>query len=166
MSAFSKWPDVALTVVGDGDLLPELRQRYQSYPNIQFLGQLPQQQLEQLYRQSAALILPSLAPETFGLTVVEAFACGTPAIVRVAGGNRETIDQSGAGFLYETEARLRTIVETFSQDSTLRAELGKKARAAYEQYYTEAVHLKSYLALIERLLEKTVDGESQDDVRV
>ena len=166
VSAFSKWPDVALTVVGDGDLLPELRQRYQSYPNIQFLGQLPQQQLEQLYRQSAALILPSLAPETFGLTVVEAFACGTPAIVRVAGGNRETIDQSGAGFLYETEARLRTIVETFSQDSTLRAELGKKARAAYEQYYTEAVHLKSYLALIERLLEKTVDGESQADVRV
>lgn len=152
VDSFSKWPDLILRVVGDGDLLEPLKIKYQRFGNIQFLGQMPQQSLQQLYRQSTALILPSLAPETFGLTVVEAFACGVPAIVRIAGGNRETIDQSAAGFLYQNEEQLRAAIQQFKDKAALRAQLGSTARAAYEEHYTEARHIERYLELVNELL--------------
>lgn len=153
LKSFSKWPDVQLQVVGDGDLLPALRAQYQHCQHIQFLGQVPQTSLQQLYRQATALILPSLAPETFGLTVVEAFACGVPAIVRIAGGNRETIDCSGAGFLYQNEIQLQDAIAQFRQNADLRPRLGLKARKAYEQNYTEQKHIDAYLDLVSGLLE-------------
>ncbi|MDZ7784930.1 MAG: glycosyltransferase [Halioglobus sp.] len=98
---------------------PELRDRYAHYSNIQFLGAVPQSTLVDYYRRACAVILPSLAPETFGLTVVEAFACGTPAIVRAAGGNRETVDATGAGFVYSNDTELRAALDAFYRDSTL-----------------------------------------------
>lgn len=150
--AFAQWPDLQLQVVGDGDLLPSLKQRYGEAKNIQFLGQVSQSSLQQLYQGATALILPSLAPETFGLTVVEAFACGTPAIVRIAGGNREAIDQSGAGFLYEDDQQLRAVIDQFENEPSLRSVLGAKARAAYEQLYTEQRHVDDYLTTVDELL--------------
>ena len=113
VGAFAHWPQYELTLLGDGDLLTELRNRYADCSNIQFLGAVPQSTLVDYYRRACAVILPSLAPETFGLTVVEAFACGTPAIVRAAGGNRETVDTAGAGFVYSNDTELRAALDAF-----------------------------------------------------
>ena len=162
VEAFANWPQFRLTVVGDGDQLPSLRDKFGHLEHIHFQGQLPQKTLISLYQKSTALILPSLAPETFGLTVVEAFACGTPAIVRIAGGNRETIDQSEAGFLYKTNEELLAILVKFQEQPRLRARLGKKARKAYENNYTREVHVSNYLTLVEQLLQfrSTLDSNA------
>ena len=151
VESFCKWPEFELHVVGDGEQLPELRRRYAGHEQIHFHGKLPQSELVPLYRRAAALILPSLAPETFGLTVVEAFACGVPAIVRIAGGNREAIDASGAGYLYRSEAELHELLQRFQADPSLRGSLGAKARAAFEELYTKERHVDAYLELIEGL---------------
>jgi len=148
LETFSRLVDVELQVVGDGDMLEQLRQEYAGCSNIHFIGSVSQQALVQLYQNATALILPSLAPETFGLTVVEAFACGTPAIVRIAGGNRELIDETGAGFVYATDKELELAVSKLAEDRALRVELGKKARASYTRLYTADHHLDSYLSQI------------------
>ena len=144
-------------MVGDGELLHELRRDYRACANITFLGQLPQEQLIAQYRSATAVVLPSLAPETFGLTVVEAFACGAPAIVRAAGGNRETIDNTGAGFVYSNEQELLQAVRSLATDTALRAQLGLQARAAYEAHYTEDTHVSRYLELAESMLKNKSD---------
>ena len=149
LSSFSRWPEYKLTLIGDGELLNELRNRYSDYANIQFLGLLPQDKLIAHYRRACALILPSLAPETFGLTVVEAFACGTPALVRSAGGNRETIDQSAAGFVYYDEKTLLAAIREFAADPLLRVTMGERARKAYDERYTADIHVSNYLKLVE-----------------
>lgn len=149
LASFAKWPQFSLDVVGSGELEGELRARYEHFPNVHFLGSLAQAELAEHYARATALVMPSLAPETFGLTIVEAFACGAPAVVRIAGGNREAIDASGAGFLYEDEAGLLGALQHFSQDSTARETLGRAARRAYEGRYTQARHLQDYLATIE-----------------
>jgi glycosyltransferase involved in cell wall biosynthesis len=154
LSSFAKWKEYRLTMIGDGELLEELRRKYRHCDNISFLGQLPQHILIEHYRRARALILPSLAPETFGLTVVEAFACGTPAIVRAAGGNRETIDSAGAGFVYESEEQLFTAVQKLASDASLRVQLGRRAREVFESRYTEEVHVSRYLELVESLIQK------------
>lgn len=152
VASFARWPQFRLTVIGSGELLQPLRERFSATDNIRFIGSVEQNELIEHYQRAQALILPSLAPETFGLTVVEAFACGTPAIVRIAGGNRETIDQSGAGYLYTDEASLKAAIDKFAQDDTLRHELGQRARAAYEAYYTQNHHVEKYLNLVDTLL--------------
>ncbi len=162
VDSFSKWPNLNLQVIGDGDQLQSLKDRYIKFSNIQFLGKIPQDSLVQLYRKATALILPSLAPETFGLTVVEAFACGVPAIVRIAGGNREIIDHSKAGYLYSDESELKTAIAQFQDNPGLRTELGKKARSVYEKEYTTKKHIDTYLELINQIKHRKSPAEVVD----
>tara|TARA_R110000823_G_scaffold130015_17_gene258074 strand:+ start:6572 stop:7792 length:1221 start_codon:yes stop_codon:yes gene_type:complete len=150
-ASFSRWPEYRLTLVGNGDMLELLRDRYAACENIYFAGPMTQAELVAHYRRASALILPSLAPETFGLTVVEAFACGAPAIVREAGGNREAVDLSGAGFVYQDESGLRLALDALAGDNALRKRMGDRARKAFETYYTSKVHVARYLELVEAI---------------
>ncbi|VAW53785.1 hypothetical protein MNBD_GAMMA05-1268 [hydrothermal vent metagenome] len=148
LKIFSEMSDVELQVVGDGDLLKQLQLDYVSSSHIYFMGSVTQHELIKLYQNATALILPSLAPETFGLTVVEAFACGIPAIVRVAGGNREIIDETGAGFVYTSDDELKSAVNKLATNESLRIKLGEKARTSYTQLYTEEHHTNKYLSFV------------------
>ncbi len=148
LQTFSRLDDVDLQVVCDGDLLNSLRDDYAHCKNIHFLGRVKQAELVELFQNASALVLPSLAPETFGLTVAEAFACATPALVRDAGGSRELVDATGAGFVYRSEEELEQIVKRITADRDLRVALGKRAREGFCNLYTAAHHLDGYLAHI------------------
>lgn len=151
LETFSRLSDVNLDVVGDGDLLSKLQQDYAHCNNINFRGKVGQAELIQLYQNASALILPSLAPETFGLTVAEAFACATPAIVRNAGGSRDLVDATGAGFVYEADEELASCVSLLASNIGLRAELGIKAREGYNRLYTASHHIDAYLNHIAKI---------------
>jgi glycosyltransferase involved in cell wall biosynthesis len=58
---------------------------------IQFLGQVSEDTLVDLYRAADISILPSLAFEGFGLAALESLACGTPALVSDVGGLPEAV---------------------------------------------------------------------------
>jgi len=148
LAAFSRLGDVDLLVAGGGTLLDRLKQDFAHCGNIHFLGRVRQPELVQLYRQATAAILPSLAPETFGLIVAEAFACGTPAIVHDAGGSREQIEETGAGFVYQTDVELAACVRRLADEPLLRQELGRRARDGYTRLYTTERHLDAYLGHI------------------
>jgi len=141
--------DYDLVVVGEGDLRAALQKQYADSPHIHLMGPRSHHELIPLYRQATALILPSLAPESFGLSVIESFACGTPAIVHASGGNREAIDTTGGGYVYESRAELYQAIRTLAQDSHIRETLGLRARRGYEQYYTEERYVSAYLHLID-----------------
>lgn len=151
LAQFAELPEYDLTVVGEGDLRARLELRYAGYANIQFLGLIPQDELALLYRGATALVFPSLAPETFGLSIAEAFACGTPAIVRDAGGSRELVDATGGGIVYRTNAELLHALHQLADDRGLRTQLGQRARSGFEKLYTRQRHVDAYLACIERI---------------
>ncbi|MEO8324202.1 MAG: glycosyltransferase [Nitrospirota bacterium] len=140
-----------LVVVGGGDLLPTLQRQYVKQRHIQFLGPLSEEQLGPLYQQATALVLPSLAPEVFPLTILEAFAHGTPAIVHNAGGSREAIDKTGGGLVYHSREELHDALTLLAKDFQLRKTLGQRARAGYEQFYSKKQYLKRYLQLIQEI---------------
>lgn len=145
LAAFAKLPQYDLDVAGDGALLSELSAAYAHCSNIRFLGNIPQFQLVPLYQNTTALIFPSLMMETFGLTTVEAFACSTPVIARDAGGNRELIEQTGAGLIYQSERELQQALQLLAENPHRRRRLGELAYRGYKTHYTEAVHLDRYL---------------------
>lgn len=142
---FAALPGYELLVVGDGDLRPALERRYAGCANIRFAGRLPQADLAAAYRGATALVFPSLAPETFGLSVVEAFACGTPAIVRDAGGAGELVEDTGGGIVYRTGGELRQAVSRLAGDPALRDALGRRAREGFLRRYTVERHMDEYL---------------------
>lgn len=51
---------------------------------VEFRGHVPEEELPDLYRAAACLVLPSYY-EGFGLPVLEAMACGTPVVTTTAG---------------------------------------------------------------------------------
>ncbi len=145
--------DINLVVVGDGDLRSRLADEYGSCANIRFLGALPQSHLSQLYSGARALILPSLAPETFGLTIVEAAARGVAAVVRSSsGGAPAIVKSSGGGVLYDRDEDLVPALRRLASDPALALELGQRAQAGYQQNYTRARHLEGYMTCIETVL--------------
>lgn len=140
-----------LLVVGGGDLLSTLQRQYVEQRHIQFLGPLSEEQLGPLYQQATALVLPSLAPEVFPLSILEAFAHGTPAIVHNAGGSREAIDKTGGGVVYNSPEELHDALTLLAKDFQLRKTLGQRARAGYEQFYSKKQYLERYLELIQEI---------------
>jgi glycosyltransferase involved in cell wall biosynthesis len=154
LNTFRGLPDLDLQVIGSGDLLTRLRQEFAGCDNIRFTGPLPQDHLVRFLKNATALVLPSLAPETFGLAVVEAFACATPAIVRDAGGGRELVDATGAGYVYSTDDELAACARRLASDAQLRAKLGTKARRGFTRLFTADCHVDGYLAHISELQRK------------
>jgi glycosyltransferase involved in cell wall biosynthesis len=151
VETFAGLPEFDLDVIGEGDLLELLHRKYANVPSIRFRGAVPHHQMEGWYRGASALILPSLAPEVFPLCVMEAFSCGTPAIVHDAGGAGEAVRQSGAGFVYTDEAQFQNALETVAGQPLLREELGRLARDAYERVYNEDRYIDEYLGIVEGL---------------
>lgn len=149
LEEFAGLHEYDLLIVGDGDLRLSLQEQYAGYPHIRFLGSLSQHQLGSVYRNATALVLPSLAPEVFPLTILEAFAHGTPAIVHNAGGSREAIDKTGGGLMYDSSEELHRVLTLLAKDFQLRENLGQRARAGYEKFYTQKRYLDRYLQLIE-----------------
>ncbi|MCC7477087.1 glycosyltransferase [bacterium] len=76
-----------LLVVGTGPLLERFKR--QAKRNIEFLGLVSDEDLKVLYQNCRALLFP--AEEDFGLTPVEAMACGRPVVALGYGGASETV---------------------------------------------------------------------------
>ena len=84
-----------VVVVGDGPALSELRARYEG--KHEFLGRLPDRELEALYPRALALVVPGV--EEFGIAAVEAQAAGRPVVGVAAGGLTETVIPGETGEL-------------------------------------------------------------------
>ncbi|MBI4907332.1 MAG: glycosyltransferase family 4 protein [Acidobacteria bacterium] len=161
---FAKWPQYDLDVLGTGDILDDLRRRYANCPSIQFHGAIEHADMAVWYQNATALILPSRAPEVFPLCILEAFACGTPAIVSTAGGAPEAVERSGAGVVYRNDREFQQAVEALAEDSRLAAQMGRLGRRAYEELYSENRYVSDYLALIESIQDRkarTSKGQHQ-----
>lgn len=151
LEEFATLPDYDLDVIGDGECRGNLQRQFAANTNIRFLGELAQPDLLAHYENATALVFPSLAPETFGLTIIEALACGTPAIVRDAGGAREIIDETKAGVVYHNAEQLREALHSLAGNADIRAEMGKRGREGVLRSYTKERHVRRYLELIDSI---------------
>jgi glycosyltransferase involved in cell wall biosynthesis len=84
-----------LTIVGTGPEQARLQARAGS--DVRFLGWRSNEDIRELYRQSAATLLPGV--EDFGMVPVEAQACGCPVVALGSGGAGETVVDGDTGVL-------------------------------------------------------------------
>lgn len=89
--AFSKMPDKKLVVIGDGSEMVKIKSKASS--NIEILGYQPNEVMVDHMQRAKAFVFA--AEEDFGITPVEAQACGTPVIAFGKGGALETVRPYG-----------------------------------------------------------------------
>lgn len=73
---------------------------------ILFLGMLEREQLVKYYQKAAGLLVPIQWQEPFGLSMVEAGACGTPVIAFNRGSVPEVINDGKTGFIVNNSAEM------------------------------------------------------------
>jgi glycosyltransferase involved in cell wall biosynthesis len=117
VDAFRGMPGRSLIVAGEG---PEVRRaRAAAGSNIEFVGEVPRERLRELMRDARAFVFA--ADEDFGITPVEAQACGAAVIACARGGALETIrgletaQPTGVFFHDQSPAAIRAAVATFEQ---------------------------------------------------
>ena len=93
--------DVTLDICGQGDDRPRLERLAAELglgPAVRFLGFVSEEEKRRLLRRAWAVVFPS-PKEGWGITNVEAAACGTPAIDSYSDGLRESVRDGVTGFL-------------------------------------------------------------------
>ena len=66
--------------------------------SVEYIGEIPQAERDQLFARSYATLMPGSWPEPFGLVAIESLACGTPVIARRVGALPEIIRDGVDGF--------------------------------------------------------------------
>jgi glycosyltransferase involved in cell wall biosynthesis len=89
-----------LKIVGIGPEYKKLKKLANS--NIEFLGFIPEGELNSIYSKCQALIFPQV--EDFGIIPIETMACGRPVIALKAGGAKETIIDEVTGIFFSEQA--------------------------------------------------------------
>jgi glycosyltransferase involved in cell wall biosynthesis len=116
----SEFKDVNLILCGNGPDYDEYRHKLKHHPRAFMLGRLPRTQLPELYAMSDLFLFPSTT-DTFGMVVLEAQACGLPAIVSDKGGPHEIVVDGKTGFVARGEddedwlLKLRGALTTLTQ---------------------------------------------------
>ncbi|HBB8783299.1 TPA: glycosyltransferase family 4 protein [Escherichia coli] len=121
VEAFSHMPDKQLVVIGDGSDMKKIKAK--ATANIEILGYQPNSVMEEYMRNAKAFIFA--AEEDFGITPVEAQACGTPVIAFGKGGSLETVRPLGVnmptGMFFEQQniSSLISAVNLFTENQEL-----------------------------------------------
>jgi glycosyltransferase involved in cell wall biosynthesis len=112
--AFRAMPDRKLVVVGDGTELAKVKAA--AGPNVEVLGYESNAVLRDLMQRARAFVFA--AEEDFGITPVEAMACGTPVIAFGRGGATETVRDGRTGLFFgeQTVPSIVEAVDRFERD--------------------------------------------------
>jgi len=102
---------------------------------VDFLGIVEQSRLP-IYYNAADLFLLTSYYESFGLSVLESLACGTPAIVSDVGGLSDLIDNDVNGYLVPdmTSRGFTNQIELFFNNTHMQEEIIAKCRNKAEEY--------------------------------
>ncbi len=136
----SRVPALEAVIVGEGyenDALHALRSKAGADGWLSLPGRLSEADLVTLY-QRAWVLASASAREGWGMTITEAAACGTPAVVTRIPGHVDAVVEDTSGVLVDGPADLAGAIGAVITDPQLRARLAAGALANARRYTWEA----------------------------
>jgi glycosyltransferase involved in cell wall biosynthesis len=142
-----------LHIIGEGSLRSELNGRVNDLglaDRVSVPGFLPRPEVESIRRDSAAIVVPSEWPENAPLTALESLALGVPVLASDAGGLPEIVDSESGSMIFKAGdvKSLADCMASLWQNRTHLGEMKRKAREAYVNRFSPAVHIAQYLKII------------------
>jgi glycosyltransferase involved in cell wall biosynthesis len=155
------FPHARLIIAGQGDARPALEaqiRRLQLENAVQMPGFVTDEQKRDLFRRAWIHLLTS-PKEGWGITNMEAAACGTPTIASNSPGLRDSVQDGRTGFLvpHGDVAALAARIEQLLGNAPLRAQFGEQAllfaqRFTWERAALETEKFLNYVVSLRREL--------------
>jgi glycosyltransferase involved in cell wall biosynthesis len=149
VEAFRAMPRRKLVVIGDGPQMRSLQAHCP--PNVTLMGWQTDEVVREYLANARAFVFA--AHEDFGISPVEAQACGTPVVAYGAGGSVETVrdvrqlpEPTGLLFPQQTVASLMEAVEEFER---LSGRISPDACRQWAERFSEARFKREFSALVE-----------------
>jgi glycosyltransferase involved in cell wall biosynthesis len=137
------WPRLAaripLVVIGDGPGTDEVAcAAAQAQAGVQLLGRRSAAEVRSAMAAARFLVFPSLWYETFGLTIIEAYAVGIPVIASKLGAMSTLVQHGHTGLHFrpgDPDDLVRQVEWALAHPAEM-DQMGKNARLTYEAHYT------------------------------
>ncbi len=131
----------SVSIVGDGTEHYKRRLRdlaAKGPTKVDFPGKVPHDKLADVYQKHDILVFPSTWVEAFGLTHLEAMACGTPVISTKRGGHGEIMKDGENALLFDEEdaGQLAAQLKRLIKEPDLGRNIARNARAMVEKEFT------------------------------
>jgi len=115
-------------------------------PGIEFIGEITEAEKSSFLGNAIAYLFPIDWPEPFGLTMIEAMACGTPTIAFRCGSVPEVLKDGVTGFIVESEEEaVNAVRRVETLDRTL-------VRSEFVRRFSDVRMANDYLRVYEQML--------------
>ena len=159
MQIFEEVTDVPLVVMGRGPLEDEFAAFAKERPNVHYLGFVEREECLYIVKQAEFVIFPSIWYEGCSMVEIETESLGKPVIATDLGFSSEAIRHGENGLkvpLGDRDGFIDAIRTLWAKPETA-AEMGRKARADYEEKYQPE---ENYRQLME-IYESTLNGNAR-----
>lgn len=139
-----------VVIIGDGPDRPTLEAQTRNTglgDSVRFVGRLADDRMEELMASAAAVVMPSLAGEVFGLVAVESMLRGQLVIAADIGALGEVVGGAGLTFAAGDAGQLAECMRIVLDEPTLADELGEKARKHSLAVFTQNQMAEDHVVL-------------------
>ncbi|MEA1980809.1 MAG: glycosyltransferase family 4 protein [candidate division Zixibacteria bacterium] len=153
-----KVPDVKLTIAGEGEMTASLKQMVKDLnleSSVYFAGFVANDQIYSLLKKHHLMVMPSvMESESFGVAVLESYACGRPVIASKIGGVPEIVVNNETGILVSPENvnELADTIIKLATDRNLCANMGINGYNFVKDNFDWEQSLDKMSELYERLI--------------
>lgn len=156
LEAFQNSP-FSIIIVGEGPLRGLVEKRAKEQANICYIGFKQKERIIQEMSKCNALVFPSIGYELFGLTIIEAFSCGTPIIASDSGSPAELVTENINGLHFEIGSLadfINKMNEWMEFPNETKRRFYENALETYKQHFTADHNFKQLSAIYNLLMDE------------
>ncbi len=145
-----------LTVCGSGPMADWCAEQVREYGlNVELKGFVENDTAKALIARSRALILPTMWYEGFPMTILEAYAAGTPVICSDLGNAGSVVEEGVTGWKFEPGS-----AEALAEAVRGWTDLSESVRRVFEERYTAEANYRELSEIYARVLSAEKGGRS------
>ena len=143
-----------LRIVGSGPMLTELQQRATAVMGVEVLGGQSGTDVRALMAGATVLVVPSEGYESFGMVIIEGYACGLPVVASDLSALNSLVQDGVTGRLFRPgdAAHLAQVVGEVLGDPARLEAMRRAARQSYLAHYTAEINAAQQLDIYRQAL--------------